>query len=294
MVVLTGFTDEVSDSIELQIGACRELGWSWIDLRTVDGYNIVDLPDNEFQRLTTHLDRMGIRVTSFGSRIANWERTPAEPFDRDLEDLERAIPRMRRLAVRFLRVMSYRPPEHESKETEREIIRRLRRLAQRAEDAGIVLTHENCETWGGQSYQHTLRLLEEVDSPAFRLVFDTGNPPATLDRRQGAPEDGYQDALEFYRQVREKVVHVHIKDAYVDNDSVIYTWPGEGAGRVPEILTELAAGGYDGPVSIEPHMAVVYHDPRVHAGDDERRRVFVEYAHRTATLLEHAGLMTGT
>lgn len=298
-MVLSGFTDEVSDAIARQIEVCHELDWSWIDLRTVNGHNVVDLPEADFSDLVSRLSAEGIRVVSFGSRIANWGRSLSDPFDHDLEDLERAIPRMRRLAVRYLRVMSYRPPDIEDPETEQEIILRLRRLTERAEDAGIVLTHENCETWGGRSYEHTMRLLEGIDSPAFKLVFDTGNPPTTIDHRDDAPGGAYQDALEFYRRVRTEVVHVHIKDARMDQthegeEIAVYTWPGEGEGRLPEILAELVADRFDGPISIEPHMAVVYHDPSVQADDEERRRVFTEYAHRTEALLEDAGLQIGT
>jgi len=297
-MVLSGFTDEAADTIEGQIEVCRQLGWTGIDLRTVDGYNIVDLPEERFTELVSRLSAADLRVVSFGSRIANWSRSLHDPFEQDLNDLERAIPRMRTLEVRFLRVMSYRPPETaeeaKSPRVSREIIRRLRELAIRAEDAGIVLTHENCETWGGLSYEHTLQLLEGIDSPAFRLVFDTGNPPATIDHRDDAAPGTRQDALAFYRQVRQAVVHVHIKDARVENSEVVYTWPGEGSGRIPEILAELRTDRYDGPISIEPHMAVVYHDPTVQADEDERRRTYVEYARRTAVLLAAAELQTGT
>lgn len=297
-MVLSGFTDEAADTLKGQIAVCRELGWTGIDLRTVDGSNIVDIPEARFDDLVDELSLAGIRVVSFGSRIANWSRTLEDPFDQDLDDLERAIPRMRRLGVPYLRVMSYRPPETaeeaESPRVSQEIIRRLRLLAARAENAGIVLTHENCETWGGRSYEHTLQLLEGIDSPAFKLVFDTGNPPATIDHRDDAAPGTRQDALEFYRQVRQAVVHVHIKDARLDDNNVVYTWPGEGSGRIPEILTELRENGYDGPFSIEPHMAVVYHDPSVQAEEDARRRVYVEYARRTEVLLDRTGFLIGT
>ncbi len=37
--------------------------------------------------------------------------------------------------------------------------------------------------------------------------------------------------------------------------------PGEGQGYVKEILRDLQARGYDGGISIEPHLAAVFHDP---------------------------------
>ncbi|MGM0675578.1 MAG: sugar phosphate isomerase/epimerase family protein [Spirochaetota bacterium] len=291
---LTGITDEAADSIEEQIAVCRQLGWRWIDLRTVDGTNVTNLSDARFDHLLGQLDDAGVRVSSFCGAIANWGRRIDDPFEVDLEELNRAIPRMHRAGTTYLRIMSYRPePGAEAgkwsdAEIEKEVIRRVREITRRAEDGGIVCLHENCDTWGGQSFEHTLRLLDEIDSSAFSLVFDTGNPVETLDKRAGA-SGRYQDAYEFYKAVREHISYVHIKDGYRDGEQTIYTQPGDGHARIAEILRDLHRRGYDGGVSIEPHVAVVHHDPSVTADEQVRRDAFVEYARRTKRLLEQAG-----
>lgn len=307
MVYLTGFTDEVAADPDRQIEVCRSLGWELIDLRTVGTYNVVTLPEDDFDGLLEKLDRFGIRISSFGSRIANWSRTLRDSLDQDVEELNQAIPRMKRAGTPFIRVMSYRPPdgpEADAPEVRREVIRRLTLLTRIAEEADIVLLHENCETWGGRSVDHTTSLLEAIPSSAFQLAFDTGNPPASVDMRFGSgdgadpadtsiPPRRCQDGLEFYDAVRERVAYVHIKDAVAEAPcrNVSYTWPGEGNGRIREILSALKRDGFNGPISIEPHMAVVYHDPSVSAGDEARREIFKEYADRTKMLLEEAGLL---
>lgn len=286
---VTGITDEASDSLERQIQVCTELGWQWIDLRTIDGVNITNIPDDEFDALLEKLADAGLRISSFGSAIANWGRRITDPLNTDLEELARAIPRMHKAGTRFLRIMSYRPEDGGgAQELETAVMHRLREIVRRAEDGGIVCVHENCDTWGGQSYEHTLRLLEEMDSPAFSLVFDTGNPVETRDQRESATAT-YQDAYEFYRAVRDHITYVHIKDGYVEDGQTVYTYPGEGHARVPEILKDLHDSGYDGGFSIEPHVAVVFHDPSVTADKQERWNSFVEYARRTEKLLEEAG-----
>lgn len=45
MIYLTGFADEAADDIDGQIRAIQTLGWSHIELRSVDQTNIVDLPN---------------------------------------------------------------------------------------------------------------------------------------------------------------------------------------------------------------------------------------------------------
>ena len=287
---ITGFTDEAVPGIEGQIEVCRQLGWNRIDLRSIDGINITAVDDAIFETIAEQLESAGIEAVSFGSTIANWSRTLETPFEEDVAELRRALPRMRRLGTSMIRIMSYRAPAGpvgSNPEAEAEILRRLTSLTRIAEEHGIVCIHENCETWGGQSWEHTLFLLERIDSPSFKLAFDTGNPFWIDDVRTGAA--GRQDALEFYRKVRGGVAYVHIKDGRMRGDEAEYTWPGEGDGRVEEILAELRGDGYAAGVSIEPHMAVVYHDPSVTSYAAYRRQVFLEYAERTAELCSKAG-----
>ncbi len=288
---LTGFTDEVGAELATQIEVCKALGWDRIDLRTVDGGNVVEIGDEEFDRLCEELAAAGLRVSSFGSRIANWSRRVDDDPSRDYQELEAAIPRMHRLGVQFIRIMSYRPESVNGlppQEVERRVIERLRTLAGIAADGGVICLHENCDTWGGQSYEHSLRMLEAVGSDHLQLVFDTGNPFATPDVR-GEPPYRHQDTWEFYSQVKPHIAYLHIKDGVVAGGKPVYTFPGEGAGEVPRILADLAAGGYRGPISIEPHLAVVYHDPSVTADPRKRWDSFVEYAERTGRLLKQAG-----
>jgi sugar phosphate isomerase/epimerase len=71
------------------------------------------------------------------------------------------------------------------------------------------------------------------------------------------------------------VAHVHVKDAVTGADGeAAYVLPGEGESGVAECLRLLAAHGYAGAVSIEPHLRL-----RPHAADPGRgdRAAFVAY-----------------
>src|SRR3974377_1773728 len=84
-------------------------------------------------------------------------------------------------------------------------------------------------------------------------------------------------------------VHIHIKDATwnpTKNDAD-YNWPGEGQGRVRDILKDALARGYDGALSIEPHMVVVFHDPQSKASSEEvMRKNYVEYGRRVERIVQ--------
>jgi sugar phosphate isomerase/epimerase len=288
---LTGFADEAASDIDGQIRGLKTLGWTHIETRNIDGVNLVDLPDPQFDEVCGKLEEAGISVNCFGSAIANWAKKLSEPPDSSYDELKRAIPRMQRLGTKLIRVMSFAVAD-DSPVTDdvafEEVTKRMATLAKMAEDGGVVCVHENCGSWAGQSWEHTLRMLDAVRSPGLKLVFDTGNPVGHKDVR-GEPPYGTQDSWDFYQAVKEHVVYVHIKDGVIEDDATRFTFPGEGSGCVAEILADLHGRGYDGGFSIEPHMAVVAHDPSVKSEDSVRFDNFIEYGRRMERLVREAG-----
>lgn len=282
---LTGFADEAASDLAGQIRATQALGWKCIESRNIDGENIHDLSDEAFDRAYGQLQEAGISINCFGSAIANWSKDIRKPMDVDLEQTQRAIARMTRIGCKLIRIMSYAvipdlPPEEQMAE---ERFRRLRELTQRFLDAGIQPVHENCMNYGGMGWAFTLRLIENV--PGLKLVFDTGNPVFSVNRML-SEASAKQSSWEFYTHVAEHIAYVHIKDGYVLDDKTVYTWPGEGTGDVVCICRDLLANGYDGGISIEPHMGAVYHDPSVVANADRRFAMYVEYGRRMERILE--------
>lgn len=289
-MILSGFTDEVSADLDKQIEACRHLGWDTIDLRTVGDKNICHLTEAEMDGVLESLDLAGLKPLCFGSPIANWSRPLTYSLEDEIKELEHAAVLMHKCNVKGIRIMSYKTDDLLSADDPfgGQIASRLKELVTVAEHQGITLLHENCDTWGGQSMEHTKFLLDQISSPSFRLIFDTGNPPGSKDVRGSEPYR-YQKGLDFLKQVVDFVDVVHIKDARHEGDELEYCSPAKGEGQIPEILSFLKNRGYDGPFSIEPHMAVVFHDDSVKADDKKRWDTFISYANDTQALLKQAG-----
>jgi sugar phosphate isomerase/epimerase len=262
-IFYAGIGDEAGAAPEQQISALRALGWSAIELRTVDGAAVADLDDAAFAVLADQLTAAELHVVCLDSRIGNWSRPVTAPFEQDIAELRILAPRCHQLGTRYVRVMSYPNAGLAEPAWREEVVRRMRTLASYAEGQGLVLLHENCAGWAGSRADRMLELLASVDSPALRLLFDTGN---------GIPY-GY-DSLRMLREIVGHVEHVHIKDAVpgpvpagnsgqaLGCDGARYTFPGHGAAAVADCLRALLAHDYTGAWSIEPHLALRPHEGR--------------------------------
>ena len=290
---LTGFADEAASGLAGQIAATKELGWSHIESRNIDGINIHDLPDTAFERACEQLAEAKVQINCFGSAIANWQKQIDQPFEASLAEAKRAIPRMQRLGTKLVRMMSFAVRKAAdgtvlADQLEQERFRRVRELQRLFSDAGLTPVHENCMNYGGMGWTYTQRLIENV--PGLKLVFDTGNPTMTIDHSAEPAADGtrpMQSSWNFYRQVREHVAYIHIKDGRIAADGKhVHTFAGEGAGEVKRVLADLLGRGYDGGISIEPHIAAVFHDPTVTSAEGRMRTSYLEYGRRVMRMIE--------
>ena len=295
----TGFADEAAMDLAGQIRATKELGWDCIESRRIDGVNIHDLSEEAFDKVCEELAASGVRINCFGSEVANWQRDVFKEDDyyKSIEQLARAIRRMKRLGCDMIRGMSFKAkwalPAFDP-EVEKQVFRKVKMLVRICEDAGVYYMHENCNNYGGQSPKHTLKLLEAIDSPNFKLIFDTGNPVMNYDRQFGDTLERMQNAWDFYSQVREFVAYVHIKDGVCTQPNpdgfgkTTYTFPGEGDGCVVRIVEDLIARGYDGGFSMEPHLKKVFHDAEVKSDEEQRYDAYVEYGRRFMKIVDAA------
>jgi sugar phosphate isomerase/epimerase len=283
-----GIGDEGANTIDGQIKAAKELGWKWIEMRGVevpgfDKANLHEIPDEAFDIVEQKLKDSGVGVYAFGSTVMNWQKTIETPFEVTLAEVNRAIPRMKRLGTKFIRVMSFKPGDDDDS-TPQAVFDRVKQVTQMFLDEGLQPVHENCMNYGGMSWKHAEELIEHA--PGLKWVFDTANPIFNADRMKDKPWPK-QDPYEFWEHMREHSAHIHIKDATwnPEKNDADYNFPGEGQGRVRDILKDAIKNGYDAGISIEPHMVVVFHDADSAASDDTMYDNYVEYGRRLEKLI---------
>ena len=251
MIRLSAFADEISPDLDEQIAVLSSEKIHFLDLRSVENTNVLDLSDAQVARIKETLAAHGIGVAAIASPIG---KVPIDSsFDEHLHRFERALTLARALQAPFIRIFSFYPPANregrvdsgpvQPAEYRDEVLRRLREMSSRARAAGVNLLHENEKDIYGDSIARCVDLLQSCSAPQFQAAFD----PANFIQCGQTP---YPDA---YDALRPWVQYVHVKDARPDGSVVP---AGEGVAHWPALLQRLRAEGYDGFLSLEPHLAL--------------------------------------
>jgi 3-dehydroshikimate dehydratase len=246
MIHLSAFADEISPDLDEQISTLQREGIHYLDLRSVWNINVLDLSDTQISQVRRTLDMRGTTVAAIGSPIG--KTAIDSPFDATMQKLERAIQVAQAFATPYIRIFSFYPPANVQSASAAldanrdEIIRRLHVMIERARAAGITLLHENEKDIYGDTIARCVDLMQNCADEHFKAVFD----PANFIQCGQVP---YPDA---YEALHPWLTYVHVKDALPDGNVVA---AGEGAASWPDLLQRLRADGYDGFLSLEPHLA---------------------------------------
>jgi len=239
---LTGFADEISPELEEQLETLAQESMGYMELRSVWNTNVLDLSDDELDRIKYATAQRGLRISSIGSPIGKVSVT--NPFWPHLERFRRALRAADVMEAPYVRVFSFFIPEdQEPGHYREEVIDRMGIMAGEAEDSGVTLLHENEKAIYGNVPSRCLDILAGVGSPALRAAWDAAN----------FVQCGVRPYKEGYASLRPYVEYVHVKDAISGSDRVVPA--GEGDGQLPETLSALRASGFDGFFSLEPHLA---------------------------------------
>lgn len=272
MWTLSGFVDEISADFSTQCEVAAELGLRFVEARSAWDTNILDLSPSQLTSLRQTLAAHDLKVSSIGSPIG--KIGIGDRFEPHLDRMRHAAEVAYFLEAPFIRIFSFFLPEDADAASFRdEVIDRMRALARVAEEADLVLVHENEKEIYGDVPARCLDVVRSVGSPHLRLAWDPAN----------FVQVGVRPYTEGYEMLRPHLAYVQIKDALAADGTVVPA--GEGDGEVAETLRALRHDGFDGFFSLEPHLAAG-HSTGGFSGPDEFRR-----AHRAFTgLLKTEGI----
>lgn len=237
---ITGFADEIDQALLTQVEALKGLGMSFVEMRGVDGNNLIYHTDEKVKEIKSILDASGIRLSALGSPLGKIGITDA--FEPHFEEFKRAVEIAHMMECPNIRMFSfYLPKDGKAADYEGEVLNRLGQFVDYAKANEAVLLHENEKGIYGELAPECLKLMETFYGDHFKAIFDFANFVQCK-----------QDTLQAYELLKKYIAYIHVKDAKWTDGRVVPA--GYGDGNVAAILKDLYASGFDGYLSLEPHL----------------------------------------
>ena len=225
------FADEAAESLDEQIKALKENDCSLIEIRGVNGKNIMDTPLNEIKEIGLKLKDTSISVWSLGSPIGKININ--DDFNNHIESFKKALEICDILGAENMRIFSFYVDENFESVREK-VLERLNTFVELSQNSGVTLCHENEKGIYGDIATRCLDIHKNI--PQIKAVFD----PANFVQCN-------QESVSAFEMLLPYIKYMHIKDANKDG---IVKAAGMGDGKILELLKK-----YKGEVlTLEPHL----------------------------------------
>ncbi|GHO59098.1 sugar phosphate isomerase/epimerase family protein [Ktedonobacter robiniae] len=245
-------TDEISQDLKHALHVCRDLQVDTVELRKVEGKDIVLHDTASLMRIQSLLRDQGFRVCSIASpflkcplwsELALTAHTKEQAREWDL--LQRSFEVAALFGAPLVRTFSFlRIPDPATiRPVLLEVIAEAARLT---EEAGLKLVLENEHACNIATGEEAGWLLQRLPADTFGVIWDPGN-------------EAYVGSSPFpagYQHVRGRVLHMHVKDAIYPLDAPqqrCFVKMGTGSIDYVGQFRALAEDGYTGTISLETH-----------------------------------------
>jgi 3-dehydroshikimate dehydratase len=230
---ISAFADEIDGEILVQFEHLLAHGIHLLDLRSAFGKNVMLLSDEEVDTVVREALANGITLNCVGSPVNKVKADEAKAVD-ELAKLVRAGEIAKRAGINRIRIFT---PET----SDWEVLKSwMTPQIEHARKNGLLLMHENDGHYFGAYPENARRLFEEFGSESFRAAFDFAN----------TVHIGYFAMKDWFPWLLPYLETIHIKD--VKNSKVVPA--GDGDGQVAETLAWLKTQGWEGVLTIEPHL----------------------------------------
>ncbi len=251
MMRISAFGDEIAVDFEEQLQVLQQLEIPLIDVRAAWGVNCSQFTAEHTVEIKVLCQQYGIAVACMGSPIG---KSPiSDPIEIESERLKTIGATAHTLGTRNIRVFSFYPVADSDAAAMQQSIDRLGTLTDIAAQNDLLLLLENEKGVVGDLPERCLQIMQAIDSPHFRFIWDPANFVQCGAENQ---IDQWWDALHPH------IGYIHIKDALMpagSEERSKVTVAGDGDGQLPELLARLKTSGYDGVLSLEPHLLEARH-----------------------------------
>ena len=256
---IAAITDEFSpEDLDAALKGMAAVGMTGAELRVVSGRNMIDLSDDEVDRVAATVRGHGMQVISLASPLLKCVLPDSPPLDsrvqhdvfgsaHTFEDQPRLTRRAFEIAERcgapIIRVFSYWRTVEPERTWDR-VAEALQGLGDEAQRRGIVIALENEHACNVATAAEAAALFGRFNHPAVKLLWDPANASIL-------GETPYPDGSSMLPA--DRIVHVHAKDCHVKDFKPIWGAVGEMGVDWKGQIAALRRDGYRGWISLETH-----------------------------------------
>ena len=251
---ISAFGDEISDNLNVQIAELKRHRIDYLDIRSIEKYNILELTDAYILKVKQLLDANEIKVSSIASPIG--KNSIDEHFGKSELMMRRAVRIAELLECQNIRIFSfYKNSSIETSFQIESVMSRVRRFVDIAQNTGLTVLLENEKGTIADEPEIAKQIFDRIKMDNFKSVFDIANYV-----RSGI------DVKKAFNILWPNISALHMKDAISKTDMVVPC--GQGDGQILEILTLLFERKVDVCFAIEPHL-------KYYLGKDEKGNILL-------------------
>ena len=252
------FSDEISQNFAYALKVIKELGAGYVELRSMWGKNLMDLSSDELRKAKELIEKSNLKVCAIASPIlkchlgrkeveratGNTHLAKDKSYSGHLEILEHSFDLAHMFDTNIVRVFSFWRKGNLTDEVLGQILQRFEIPIKRAEEENIILALENEHQCFIRNGKESRQFLDRISSKNVRLIWDPGNAFFS-------GEVPYPDG---YSLIKDRIVHVHVKDAG-KNEKGRPIWLPVGKGEIDfrGQFQALREDNFSGVVSLETH-----------------------------------------
>ena len=233
MIKLCAFADEANSALEGQIKALNENNIPYLEVRGINGKSVINFTVDEAKEYQKELSDGGVSVWSVGSPLGKIDIN--DDFVSYIDKVKHVCELANIFNTQRIRMFSFYNAYNEKNK----VIDYLSQMVEIAKEYNVFMCHENEKDIYGDVADREIEILDAVKG--LRCVYDPANFVV----------HGH-DTLKAFDLLKDYAVYYHIKDAI---HGVKVVPAGEGEGNVPCIIEQLKERGFNGFLSLEPHLA---------------------------------------
>ena len=234
-------TDEVSQNIWEACEFAAHFGLGALELRSVNDRGPFLWTDNDVREIKQAADKYHLRIAAISSPLFKCDITDEKAIAEHIEGFRRGAEYCKILGCNMIRGFDF----WKCGASLDDRAAKFTPIIDVCTEYGVWCVIENEPATHGGCPALVMELVDKIDSPWVKLLFDPGNTPFYADGVCPYPDD--------YELVKSRMLHMHIKDAVRENGEGRAVCIGTGLVDYSGLIKALIRDRYDGYMCLETH-----------------------------------------